>query len=121
MLRPTKPPTPTETQSHRPSTSDSKLQQQFQHRRQQSNGSKDQIYKKLYSALLQKPKAQSQQTTPKDSYQKSESKFFESHNKKLSAREDKRKAPYYLEKVKQSFTKPLREDYFSKMYREHFL
>ncbi|KAM3147099.1 hypothetical protein pb186bvf_000815 [Paramecium bursaria] len=100
-----KPPTPTEVKSHRPSTSETKLMAQFQHKRQQSNGSN--IYKKLQSALM--PKSQSQQITPVST---SEKKFFESSKQ--------RSQPYYLGKIRSSFCKPILDDYFSKIYREHF-
>ncbi|CAD8156081.1 unnamed protein product [Paramecium octaurelia] len=110
---PVKPPTPTGTQSYRPST-----EKKAHHRPQQSVGqSKDLILKKLQSALFQKPKTQSQQVTPKSAGKGSLSvnKYFES-TKKLNSDQPQ----YYITKVKNAFTKPIHDDYFSRMYREHF-
>ncbi|CAK81409.1 unnamed protein product (macronuclear) [Paramecium tetraurelia] len=114
----------------RPKTSDLKAPTSVQHKRQQSIGSKDQNYKKLYNAMLQKPKkAQSHQTTPQHSRQLSlqqsqqlsnrESKFFESTKFNKENKENSQ-FQYYLGKIRQVFTRPLRDDYFSCIYREHF-
>ncbi|CAD8198930.1 unnamed protein product [Paramecium octaurelia] len=111
---PVKPPTPTGTQSYRPST-----EKKPHHRPQQSVGqNKDLILKKLQSALFQKPKTQSQQVTPKSAGKGSLSvnKYFES-TKKLGTDQQQ----YYITKVKNAFSKSIHDDYFSRMYREHFL
>ncbi|CAD8121979.1 unnamed protein product [Paramecium sonneborni] len=110
---PIKPPTPTGTQSYRPST-----EKKPHHRPQQSMGqSKDLILQKLQTALFQKPKTQSQQVTPKSTGKGSLSvnKYFESTQKLQGESQE-----YYLTKVKNAFSKPLTDDYFSRMYREHF-
>ncbi|CAD8210157.1 unnamed protein product [Paramecium pentaurelia] len=111
---PIKPPTPLGTQSSRPSS-----EKKVYHRPQQSVGqSKDLNQYKLLTTLFQKPKTQSQQVTPKCSGKGSVSvnKYFQS-TKKLQGEFQQ----YYLTRVKNAFSKPLRDDYFSRMYREHFL
>ncbi|CAD8165360.1 unnamed protein product [Paramecium pentaurelia] len=110
---PIKPPTPSGTQSYRPLS-----EKKPHHRPQQSVGqSKDLILQKLQTALFQKPKTQSQQVTPKSGGKGSASvnKYFESTKKQQGEFHE-----YYLSKVKVAFSKPLKDDYFSRMYREHF-
>ncbi|CAD8182997.1 unnamed protein product [Paramecium pentaurelia] len=111
----------------RPLTSEINSTTSFQHKRQQSIGSKDQNYKKIYNGMLQKPqKAYSQQITPVHSRQLSlqqsqsisnrELKYFES----IKFNKENVQFQYYLGKIKQVFTRPLQDDYFSSLYREHF-
>ncbi|CAK81167.1 unnamed protein product (macronuclear) [Paramecium tetraurelia] len=110
---PIKPPTPSGTQSYRPLS-----EKKPHHRPQQSVGqSKDLILQKLQTTLFQKPKTQSHQTTPKCNGEESVSvsRYFES-SKKLKGESQE----YYLTRVKNAFSRPLMDDYFSRMYREHF-
>ncbi|CAD8099378.1 unnamed protein product [Paramecium sonneborni] len=111
----------------RPSTSHNKQSSSIQHQRQQSIRSKDQNYKRIYNGMLLKPKkANSYQVTPVHSRQSSlqlsksisnrELKYFES----IKLNKENVHSQYYLGKIKQVFTQPLPNDYFSSLYREHY-
>ncbi|CAD8180883.1 unnamed protein product [Paramecium octaurelia] len=111
----------------RPLTSKVNSTTSLQHSRQQSIASKDHNYKKMYNGMLQKPqKAHSQQITPVHSRQISlqqsqsisnrELKYFES----IKFNKENAQFQYYLGKIKQVFTRPLQDDYFSTLYRDHF-
>ncbi|CAD8165619.1 unnamed protein product [Paramecium octaurelia] len=108
----------------RPLTSQINQTNSAQNRRQESIGLK---YQNIYDGIYQKPKkVHSHQISPVHSrqlsLQQSQSitnrvqKYFES----IKFNKEDVQFQYYLGKIKQVFTQPRKDDYFSSLYREHF-